>query len=319
MSWEFDPLFTKSKLFFERAFSHREDDLLFGLWCSLGLELLARAALASVSPTLLAEPNSDHKHLLYALNRGSKEVERRSIKAVQALSLCKHLFADFTADDLINAKALVNRRNEELHTGASAFDQYPSKLWLPGFYRACHSLVKAVGQTLENLFGADEAKVAAEILADTEKEVKKRVLDSISEHKKLFCSKPAEEREALTKSAKAETDLLVYRRHHRVACPACNSDATVTGREFGPQQVSNEDDEIVVRQSVSPRSFSCSACGLKLQGYAELHAADLGGHYTRRTVFSPEDYYGLIDPEGEDMSQYVQEYLADMAGEYDNE
>lgn len=79
MSWERDPLLAKSKLFFDRAFSEQSESPLFGLWCSMGLELLARAALASVSPTLLAEPNSDHKFLLHALNRGSAKVPRRSI------------------------------------------------------------------------------------------------------------------------------------------------------------------------------------------------------------------------------------------------
>jgi hypothetical protein len=45
----------------------------------------------------------------------------------------------------------------------------------------------------------------------------------------------------------------------------------------------------------------------------------LGGTYTRRTTFSPEDYYGLIDPETADMSKYVERYMEDMAPEYDNE
>ena len=39
MSWEREPLLTKAKLFFERAFNESRDEPLFGLWCSLGLEL----------------------------------------------------------------------------------------------------------------------------------------------------------------------------------------------------------------------------------------------------------------------------------------
>jgi hypothetical protein len=73
MRWERDPLWAKSRLFLERAFDEPREDPLFGLWCSLGLELLARAALASVSPTLLAEPDNEHRFLLHALNRGSKK------------------------------------------------------------------------------------------------------------------------------------------------------------------------------------------------------------------------------------------------------
>ena len=50
MSWERDPLWAKARLFFQHAFNTQRDDPTFGLWCSLGLELLARAALAVREP-----------------------------------------------------------------------------------------------------------------------------------------------------------------------------------------------------------------------------------------------------------------------------
>jgi hypothetical protein len=89
MSWERDPLWAKSRLFFERAFEQPPEDPLFGLWCSLGLELLARAALASVSPTLLAEPDKEHRFLLHALNRGGRKDDstiHRNGPSVQLMS-----------------------------------------------------------------------------------------------------------------------------------------------------------------------------------------------------------------------------------------
>jgi hypothetical protein len=69
------------------------------------------------------------------------------------------------------------------------------------------------------------------------------------------------------------------------------------------------------RGAPSPASLESA----RRQGPAELDAAGLGGQYTRRTVFSPEDYYGLIDPKTADLSEYLDGYLADMADEYDNE
>lgn len=83
--------------------------------------------------------------------------------------------------------------------------------------------------------------------------------------------------------------------------------------------MTHEDNEIKVQQPVSPRSFACQACGLKLEGYAELDAAQLGGQYTRTKHYSPEDYYGLVDAEHFDPSNYVERYLEDLASEYDNE
>ncbi len=130
MSWEHDPLWAKSRLYFEHAFRESREDPRFGLWCSLALELLGRAALASVSPTLLAEPDREHKYLLHALNRGSGD--RRSIKAVQVFALCRKLFPVFSDEDLKAAIALINRRNDELHSGSAAFDEYPSKYMADG-------------------------------------------------------------------------------------------------------------------------------------------------------------------------------------------
>jgi hypothetical protein len=109
---------------------------------------------------------------------------------------------------------------------------------------------------------------------------------------------------------------LATKREHRVICPACQCVATVQGTPFGKENVTHDDGEIVVRQPVSPTSFSCSACGLKLQGYAELDAANLGGQYTRRTTFSPEEYYGLIAED--DLKAYLEEYTSRQE-EYDNE
>jgi hypothetical protein len=315
MSWERDPLYAKAKLFFERAFEETRDDPKFGLWCSLGLELLARAALASISPTLLAEPDREHKYLLHALNRGSELTSRKSVGSIQVFTLCRKLFPKFTEEDFKAALALINRRNEELHSGAAAFDEYRPSQWLASFYRACHSLSSVLGETLENLFGIEEANVATEILKSSLNDVNQRVKSSIGAHDKVFHNKTDEEQKALAAKAVALGTELAIQRHHRVICPACKSVATVQGRPFGKEHITLGDTEIIVRQAVSPTSFSCSACGLKLEGYAELEVAGLGGQYTRRTTYLPEEYYGLVDPD--DLDSYFEDYYG--GPEYDNE
>jgi hypothetical protein len=318
MIWERDPLWVKAKLFLGRAFEQDAEDPLYGLWCSLGLELLARAAVASVSPLLLADPDPAQRSLLHALGHGSTNTKPKSVTAVQVIDLCSTLFGDFNKDDLKSCRALIDRRNAELHSAEAAFETYPSKQWLPGFYRVCAILTKALGESLESLLGAEQAMIATEVLRETRQVVQQRVLGSIAAYKRVFNEKTDDERREASQSAAKETAKLVYERHHKVTCPACDSDAVVEGATYGPETPSVEVGEIVVRQSVSPRRFSCSACGLKLTGFAELDAADLGGTYTRRKKFTPEDYYGLIDPETADMSEYVEQYLAEMH-EYDNE
>ena len=83
---------------------------------------------------------------------------------------------------------------------------------------------------------------------------------------------------------------------------------------------------IVIRQAVSPRLLSCPACGLKLHGYADLDVAGVGGQYTRKTEVSPDEYYGLIDPnDAESLAPYAEryagKYLQELQeeGDYDNE
>lgn len=312
MSWERDPLWAKARFFFERAFDEPRDAPTFGLWCSLGLELLARSALASISPTLLAEPDRDHKHLLHALNRGSKRVSRKSITAAQVFGLCQTLFPDFIEHDFTAAMALINRRNEELHSGGAAFDEYPSSQWLAGFYRSCNSLSVAMGESLISLFGEDEANAAKETLTDNLNDVMQQVQSAIASHRRVFKDKSEEDRTNATAEAEKRSMELAMYRHHHVECPACKCMATVQGREFGKEHISHDGGEIIVRQAVAPSSFGCSACGLKLEGYAQLQTAGLGGNYQRTTRCSPEEYYGLIDPDD------IYSYLEGME-EYDNE
>ena len=99
MSWEKDPLWTKSRLFFQYALDTERDDPRFGLWCSIALELLARAALASISPTLLALPDYNHKYLLHALRKESEVLFPKSIPASLVFDLCKQIFPNFSEED----------------------------------------------------------------------------------------------------------------------------------------------------------------------------------------------------------------------------
>jgi hypothetical protein len=321
MSWERDPLWAKAKLFLQRTIDLPRENPEFGLWCSFGLELLARSALASISPTLLADPDNEQKHLLYALNRGA-ENNPKSLAANRVFALCKRLFPAFTQDDFNASLALTNRRNEELHSGADAFGEYKPTQWLGGYYRACRALADSMGESLVTLFGKEEAEVAAEMLRTDQEGVMQRVKSAISAHRTVFMDKPEPERLALTVAAVDGGKKLSVQQHHRVTCPACECVATVRGTLFGKEQVTHDDGEIVVRQSVSPTAFSCGACGLELKGYAELEVGNLGGHYTRTTTYSPEEYYGLIDPEDippEMIQPHIDAYLREGRQEYDNE
>lgn len=315
MIWDRNALFAKSKLFFQNAFEVHRESPLFGLWCSLGLELLARTALAHISPTLLAEPERDHKHLLHSLGVGTNTAPR-SIGAAQAFSLCQLLIASFTADDQQLSNAMANRRNEELHTGGAAFESYPTGHWLHGFYRACSTLAESMGESLESIFGADEAEVARDVIEANKVNVLARVKKLIAAHETTYNEIPHNRANALKAKATLSLKSLSSFGHHRLQCPACSGPASVTGQAYGKITVSHENNEIVTRQAVSPTQFECTVCGLKLKGYAELEAARLGGSFTRRTTHSPESFFGLIDPDSIDIAELYHEHYPNGEGEF---
>lgn len=172
-----------------------------------------------------------------------------------------------------------------------------------------------MGESLESLFGETEARVARQILDESQTEVRQGVQSLIAAHRKVYEAKGADDQRSAAENAEKEGVRLAAKRHHRVTCPACSCVGFIQGEPFGREHVTHEEDSIKVRQAVSPRTFTCLVCGLKLQGYAELEAALLGGQYTRTTEYSAEDYYGLIDPKDVDPSQYIDAYLEERAAE----
>lgn len=291
----------------QRAAAQDKESPEFGLWASFGLELLARATVAKTSPALLADPDKDQKNLLHALGISSSH-SPKSIPINQVLSLCRILVPAFTEEEFKAASALLNRRNEELHTGVAAFATFPLQSWMGAFFRCSKILAEHQGESLTSLFGTEEASVAEGILVKAEASVTSNVKSAISAHLKVFNAKDFLEREELANKAQTESERLSHRGHHRVTCPSCGCTATVQGTTYGGERLEHKDDMIIVRESVIPTKFSCTACGLKLASYQELVAANVGDHFTHRSEYSPSDYYELVDPnDREAMDRYAED------------
>jgi hypothetical protein len=309
MSWDKDSLLAKSKTFFEKAFKEDKEMIFFGLNCAMGLEVLARAAVSKISPTLLADPDKDQQNLLHALNLGSAKFQKKSISTTQVLWLCKTLIPEFTEEHLKSASALINRRNEEVHTGTAAFLEYRTQQWIEGFYKCCKVLAEFLGESLETLFDEEEAKAASLFITETESKVIEKTKSLIAAHAKVFEAKSEDEIKALKAEAEKQGELLSHSKHHRVTCPACKSVATVQGEVYGKDHIEHSLEEIIVRQTVIPTKFSCTACGLRLNGYGQLSIANVGDHFTHRTNFTPEQYYNLISLEDIDFDSSSEDEL----------
>lgn len=309
MSWNNDALWAKSKVFFQRAMNEDRNSESFGLWCAMGLELLSRSTISSFSPCLLAEPDKEQKNLLSALNLGANLTQARSIATSQVLKLCKDLIPEFTESEFTVASALAGRRNEEVHSGSAPFLEYKPQQWLGAFYKCCKILSEAQHKNLVDLFGQEEAGVAENVISELQQQVTQQVKGLISAHLKVFEAKTAEEKQSLCNAAAEQGEILSQNKHHRVKCPACTCTATVQGNEYGSERVEIKEDEIITRRDVIPTTFACPACGLKLNGYAQLVAAGVADHYTNRTHHTPHEYYELIDPnDHESIASYAEDH-----------
>jgi len=69
-AWSSEALFSKALLYVEEMERYTADDWQFGLWASLSLELIARASLSHISPTLLAS-RKDWRNVHHALGRSA--------------------------------------------------------------------------------------------------------------------------------------------------------------------------------------------------------------------------------------------------------
>ena len=141
--WSKDALLAKAQRYGEEMLSHPRDDWRFVLWSTLTLELLARSALAHVSPTLLADPN-DWNNLFHALGFQPKanKFRARSLDITAVLNRLKEVLPEFNEGEKFSGEHM-SKRNDELHSGNTSFDGMSTSSWLGKFYGAamCCSLL----------------------------------------------------------------------------------------------------------------------------------------------------------------------------------
>lgn len=270
------------------------DDWRFVLWSILALELLARAALSEISPTLLADPK-DWKNTLHALEIEPKATKfvPRSIDISQVISRLQEIITDFGPELSGFALAHMSRRNEELHSGISSLDGLPSSTWLPLYYRASEVLLTSMTESLESYFGAATAASAKAMIAASLDESAKAVAKAISDQNKIWAEKPDPEKETLAAQANAWA---TKHQGHRVKCPACTCDAVLTGAPIAPPIRNIDGDEIVEVQQYLPSKFECIGCGLKISGLPQLSASGLGNAYKATFTYDATEYYAPDDP-----------------------
>lgn len=297
MHWSSESLWAKTQVYVQRAAEEERDGALFAFWSHLAFELLIRASLAHVHPALLADGRP--ASVLYALGHPNSK-EPRSLGAADALQVCVEVIPGFTKKERDAAAILLGRRNRELHTGDPAFEQLPLGVWLADYYRLCQILLRHQGRELEDLFGLEEAVAAEQMIAATQQRVEHEVKELIAGAARAWRRLPSDERRARRAAARAKGRASDTK---PAKCPACDTQLGLIGERVAtsPARLDGQH-ELVEEIRLLPTGLDCAACGLRLTGHAELHAAGLGGQFTVLEELDPVDFHAIdidsyIDPE----------------------
>lgn len=307
--WSAETLLAKAQLYMEQMNSTVADDWQYGLWSALSLELLARAALAHISPVLLADPQN-WRNAMHALGMAPtvKKFTPTSIGTKDVLARLGELLPDFNSEVAGFCGKHVEKRNAELHSGEIVFTGLGTAEWLPKFYRASKILLDSMGRQLADFVSDPER--AIEMIASLDDAAANAVEQDIKAHAKVWSNKKEEERKD---SAIQATAWATRHAGHRVSCPSCSSPAILHGSPSGTVSTTIGDDEIVQRQTMLPSAFECIACGLKIAGYSKLSACGLGDVFSEKTTYTAAEFFDLYtEDELEEARKEIPEYEPDF-------
>lgn len=294
--WDADALLAKTQRYAEKMQTASRDDWEFALWSTLALEFLLRACLAAYSPTLLADVKSDWNNLLSAVGIGptAKKFIPKSISTKETIERLNAMVVEFNAELAGFSHRHTSKRNAELHSGEIAFDDVKHSSWLPMFYRTCKVLLVDMGHDLPHVFGKEEAAIAEKLITALADDAAKAVKATINAHKTVWDKKEKADRDKVSILA-----TLWATKHvgHRVTCPACASNAIVTGEAISAAQKSIKGDIITEKQEHLPSKFECIACGMKIAGLSQLTAAGLGDVYAQTQSYDAGEYYAPAEPD----------------------
>ena len=296
-NWDAEALFAKAQRYVEHMQAADSTSWEHALWSSLAIEFVARAALSNVSPALLADVGEKSWSSLYhslGFTPKDKLFAPKSIPITEVLRRLGDILPEFDAEVEKLCKAQVGRRNEELHSGENPFDGLAASVWHAGFYKAAKILLASMGMELKDLFGAEMAATAEKIIDAAADEKAKAVKGDVAAHAKVWEGKDKEEQEKLSRAAEAWA---TKQAGHRVACPACGSQALIYGEPIAAPTQELKDDTIVEKQEYLPAQFECIACGLKVSGFSKLNAIGLGDRFLHTEYHDAADYYSSRDDE----------------------
>jgi len=281
--YDHEALWTKAKVFLNRAMDPdpgRSFDEQ-ALWASAALELLGKAALARVSPLLIAEPNEEGVNILIAAGLIEGTAKFTSVTASTIFKRCQRAFKPFSAAEALK---FADARNEYLHGPTIAFMTLPPEAWWPRYWALASILITAQDREIKELVGPDRVPVVEGHLKQNAKNIEHRTESLISRATQRLAqyrggTLPAK----IQMEWQANPDLTAGLSYSEAAtCPACGSTGTLEGDDDSDMSYQYEpgDDEwepgtTWAEITVPAEHFSCPTCHLVLDRYELIEQAGL--------------------------------------------
>ena len=292
-------LLAKSQVYIQRAFRAKLADDLdeYQLWASLALELLGKAALAKIHPSLVVDPA--HYKSLFAASGINISTDIKTIAANTLYRRLSHLSKYFDSKVKEFCDTISLRRNAELHSGELPFHQMRLETWEGRYWQAAQIIGVLLKSSLEEWIGADRAKASRELVKAAAEVTIQAAQQRVEQAKEHFMDRPKKEREealrlSRTKHAYHYPDIFNLSHDSDVdtVCPACSGRAFLAGFETGEQVLEpdpgEEWEEEEVDKFYSAEEFQCPTCGLHLDSRQEIEAADVIPDWEKRTTRTRE-------------------------------
>lgn len=280
--YDHEALWSKAKVFLNRAMdpdpSRSFDEQ--ALWASAALELLGKAALARVSPLLIAEPTEDGVNILIATGLIEGSAKFTSVSASTIFKRCQRAFRPFSAADALQFAAA---RNEYLHGSEIGFMTLPPEAWWPRYWALAAILITAQDREIEDLVGLNRVQVVQAHLEQNSKNIEHRTEALVARAKQRLAQYLAGTLPAkIQMEWRSNPDLTLGLSYSTTeTCPACSGQGTIEGDDGSDMSYqydySNEYEVISAwaEITVPAEYFSCSTCHLVLDGYQLIDQAGL--------------------------------------------
>lgn len=281
-----DALHAKSKVYIGRALARKGDGDLdeYQLWSSLALELLGKAALARMHPSLVVDPN--HWQSLFVAAGVNITTDVKTITAKTLFERLVHLVPRFDKAVQKFCQDIAERRNTELHSADLPFKAMKLDAWEARYWHACDTILQQMESSLEQWLGAADAAAPRHLLDEASKALEAAVELRVKAAKAKFEELKKADRERLATEAElrlpqSQAALFkgTYDEIWSKACPACRSRSFMAGDQTG-EDISEEHDDgaiwEIVNREFSGEEFRCPSCELGLTGSDEIIAAGLG-------------------------------------------